>query len=134
MFSENDKILIADDMSTMRKIIQKSLMNLGFRNFVLAKDGLDAWNQLESDSDIKIIVSDWNMPNLSGLDLLMRVRAHEVYGKLPFILVTAESDLAQIKQALEAGVDDYIVKPFSAATLQKKISGVYQRYEKRAAS
>ena len=125
MFSTDLKVLIVDDMLTMRKIVTKSCRDLGFKNFVEAADGALAWKTLNENPDVGLIISDWNMPNMSGLDFLKRVRADSKFAPLPFVLLTAESELEQVKTAVAAGVDNYIVKPFTPSVLQQKLDQVY---------
>ncbi|MAE73370.1 MAG: hypothetical protein CL675_04695 [Bdellovibrionaceae bacterium] len=127
MFSTDLKVLIVDDMLTMRKIVTKSCRDLGFKNFVEAADGALAWKTLNENPDVGLIISDWNMPNMSGLDFLKRVRADSKFAPLPFVLLTAESELEQVKTAVAAGVDNYIVKPFTPSVLQQKLDQVYQK-------
>jgi two-component system chemotaxis response regulator CheY len=127
MFPANIKILVADDMMTMRKIVIKNLKELGFTDFQEAADGIKAWEIITSDNSPGLIVSDWNMPNCSGLDLLKRVRSDSRYKHLPFMLVTAENDQAQVVEAVTAGVDNYVVKPFTADILRVKLEQVYKK-------
>lgn len=129
MFASDIKILVVDDMSTMRKIVQKALNSCGFSTIVTAKDGADAWDTLRTHGDFGLIVSDWNMPNMSGLEFLKKVRAEEKFQSLPFVLLTAEADTSQVQEALQAGVDNYIVKPFSAATLKEKLESTYKKLQ-----
>lgn len=120
------RILVVDDFSTMRRIVKNLLQELGFSNFEEAEDGVQAWNTLESHKGFDFIVSDWNMPNMSGIDLLRKVRADERFAATPFLLITAEAKRSQILEAAEAGVDGYIVKPFTAATLNEKITKIFE--------
>ena len=130
MFDLNTKILVVDDMKTMRKIVIKSLSTIGFSQFAEAEDGQKAWDTLNADDDIGLIISDWNMPNCTGLELLKRVRSDSGRGKLPFVLLTAEGESGQVTEAVVAGVDNYIVKPFSSQTLSEKLE---QTHKKRSA-
>jgi two-component system chemotaxis response regulator CheY len=128
VFLPTTKVLIVDDMKTMRKIVMKSLRDLGLTDFKEAGDGAEAWSVLSDPaSQIQLIVSDWNMPNCSGLDLLKRVRADSKLKGLPFLLLTAESEAAQVTEALKAGVDNYLVKPFSTDSLGQKLTQIYKR-------
>jgi two-component system chemotaxis response regulator CheY len=128
MFDLNSTILVVDDMKTMRKLVQKACRDIGFTNFVEAEDGAFAWTALNAaDSKISIIISDWNMPNASGLDLLKRVRSIEKTKSIPFFLLTAESEASQVKTAMVAGVDNYILKPFSTNSLKEKLEAVYKK-------
>lgn len=114
------KILIVDDFSTMRRIIKNLLRDLGFTNTVEADDGLTAIPILNSGS-IDFLVTDWNMPGMTGIDLLRHVRADEKLRSLPVLMVTAEAKREQIIEAAQAGVNGYVVKPFTALALKEKI-------------
>ena len=128
MFSPDTKVLIVDDMLTMRKLVSKSLKSMGFKEIVEAADGQIAWEILnDSSQGIQLVVSDWNMPNCTGLDLLKRVRADGRLKAIPFILLTAETEESQVKDAIMAGVDNYITKPFSNDTLKAKLEAVYKK-------
>lgn len=131
MFDLSIKILIVDDMGTMRKLVAKSCSSLGFTNFTEAADGVKAWEALTApDAQIGLIISDWNMPNCTGIDLLRRVRGDSRYKNLPFILVTAEAEKHQIVEAIQAGVSGYVVKPFTPASLSQKLEEAYKRLAK----
>jgi two-component system chemotaxis response regulator CheY len=117
------RILVVDDFQTMRRIIINLLRQLGFTNVVEAADGQLALEKVKDDS-IDLVVSDWNMPNMTGLDFLKALRASEEYKELPFIMVTAEGKKENVIAAVQAGVNNYIVKPFNAATLKEKLSKV----------
>jgi two-component system chemotaxis response regulator CheY len=120
------KILIVDDFSTMRRIIKNLLRDLGFTNTHEADDGSTALPQLQS-GNFDFLVTDWNMPGMTGLDLLKAVRAEPKIAKLPVLMVTAESKREQIIEAAQAGVNGYVVKPFTAATLEEKIKKIFER-------
>lgn len=124
------KILVVDDMSTMRKIIKNMLGQIGFTNITEADDGATAWplieNAIKEGSPYEFIVSDWNMPQLSGLDLLKRVRETAGLEKLPFLMITAEAEQGNVVIAVKAGVSNFIVKPFSAAVLKEKIDKIFK--------
>ena len=122
------KILIVDDFSTMRRIIKNLLRDLGFNNTTEADDGQTALPVLQTQK-IDFLVTDWNMPGMTGLDLLKAVRADEKLKDLPVLLVTAESKREQIIEAAQAGVNGYIVKPFTAATLKEKIEKIFERID-----
>ncbi len=129
MFNPNTPVLVVDDMSTMRKIVSKILRDLGFTNITEAADGNLAWEAISSaQAPIGLIISDWNMPNCTGLDLLRRVRADKSMGRIPFILVTAEAEQHQVAEAVKSGVDQYVVKPFSKDALQAKLEMVHKKY------
>lgn len=128
MFSVTSNVLIVDDMLTMRKLVTKALKELGFTNISEASDGVKGWEVISAgDKKIDLVISDWNMPNCSGLDLLKRVRADSRFAKTPFVLLTAESDKAQVIEAIKAGVDGYIVKPFTSIQLSDKLNEVYKK-------
>lgn len=127
MYPATTKILIVDDMMTMRKLVKKSLTDMGYTNFVEAADGQLAWVKLNEATDIGLIVSDWNMPNCTGLDFLKRVRSDSRFKTMPFILLTAEAEVVQVKEAMAAGVDGYVVKPFTSASLKEKIEQIYKK-------
>ncbi len=123
---KNLKILIVDDFSTMRRIIKNLLRDLGFNNTVEADDGMTALPVLQSGG-IDFLVTDWNMPGMSGLELLQKVRADPTLAKLPVLMVTAEAKREQIIMAAQAGVNGYVVKPFTAAVLKEKIEKIFER-------
>lgn len=117
------RILVVDDFQTMRRIIINLLRQLGFTNVVEAQDGAFALEKVKDDN-IDLVISDWNMPNMTGLEFLKALRASEEYKELPFIMVTAEGKKENVIAAVQAGVNNYIVKPFNAATLKEKLSKV----------
>lgn len=117
------RILVVDDFSTMRRIIKNILRQLGFNNIIEADDGSTAWETLNKDK-IDFIISDWNMPNMSGLELLKAVRADDDIKALPFLMVTAEALKDNVVAAVKAGVSNYIVKPFTAEVLNEKIEKI----------
>jgi len=120
------KILVVDDFPTMRRIVKNLLNDLGYRNLAEADDGKTAYPMLESGG-FDFLVTDWNMPEVSGLELLEQVRANPATAKLPVLMVTAEASKGQIVAAAQAGVNGYIVKPFTAATLKEKIDRIFER-------
>ncbi len=122
------KILIVDDFSTMRRIIKNLLRDLGFNNTAEADDGKTGLPMLQSGS-YDFLVTDWNMPGMSGIDLLKAVRSDESLKSMPVLMVTAESKRDQIVEAAQAGVNGYIVKPFTATTLKEKIDKIFERLE-----
>jgi two-component system chemotaxis response regulator CheY len=123
-FNPNMRVLIVDDFSTMRRIIKNILRQLGFSNVVEADDGTTAWDVLNKDR-IEFIISDWNMPQMTGIDLLRKVRASEEFSDLPFLMVTAEAQQENIIEAVQAKVSNYIVKPFTAEVLKQKIDKIF---------
>jgi len=118
------KILVVDDMASMRGVICALLKNLGHTNLDQAEDGSQALNKLRS-SDYDLVISDWNMPKISGIELLKEIRKDEKLKQIPVLLVTAETKLANIKEAIESGVTDFIVKPFTQQSLDTKLSKVW---------
>jgi two-component system, chemotaxis family, chemotaxis protein CheY len=128
MFDLNTKILIVDDMMTMRKLVAKACKEIGFTVFEEASDGALAWAKVaEANPPFGLIISDWNMPNSTGLDLLKRVRSDTRMAKVPFILVTAEAEQHQILEAAKAGVSNYVTKPFTAEILKTKLEQVHKK-------
>ena len=126
--NKNMKILVVDDFSTMRRIVKNLLRDLGFTNIDEADDGNTALPKLQSGS-FDFLVTDWNMPGMTGIDLLKAVRADASLASLPVLLVTAESKREQIIEAAQAGVNGYVVKPFTATTLEEKINKIFERVE-----
>lgn len=122
------KILIVDDFSTMRRIIKNLLRDLGFTNTSEADDGNSALPMLQSGS-FDFLVTDWNMPGMTGIDLLKAVRADDRLKSLPVLMVTAEAKRDQIIEAAQAGVNGYVVKPFTAAVLKEKIEKIFERID-----
>ncbi|MCA1905425.1 MAG: chemotaxis response regulator CheY [Desulfarculus sp.] len=118
------KVLVVDDFSTMRRIVKNILRQLGFENIVEADDGETAVRKLETER-IDFVISDWNMPKMSGLELLKWVRSHEEFKDLPFLMVTAEAQKENVLEAVKAKVSNYIVKPFTAETLSEKIEKIF---------
>ena len=117
---KNMKILVVDDFSTMRRIIKNLLKDLGFSNIQEADDGSTALPMLQQ-GDFDFVVTDWNMPGMQGIDLLRAIRADDSLKHLPVLMVTAEAKKEQIVAAAQAGVNGYVVKPFTAATLKEKL-------------
>ena len=126
MFDPKTKILVVDDMLTMRKIVTKILKELGFSDISDAPDGAEAWEKAQT-GNYGLIISDWNMPNCSGLEFLKKVRADEKLCKTPFVLVTAEAESHQVAEAIKSGVDQYVVKPFSSDSLKAKLESAYKK-------
>lgn len=123
---KNMKILIVDDFSTMRRIIKNLLRDLGFNNTQEADDGKTGLPMLQT-GNFDFLITDWNMPGMTGIDLLKAVRADEKLAGLPVLMVTAEAKKDQIVEAAQAGVNGYIVKPFTAQTLKEKIDKIFER-------
>lgn len=125
---KNMKILIVDDFSTMRRIIKNLLRDLGFTNTQEADDGTTALPMLRN-GDFDFLVTDWNMPGMTGFDLLKQVRADPRLAALPVLMVTAEAKRDQIIEAAQAGVNGYVVKPFTAQVLKEKIDKIFERVD-----
>lgn len=123
-YNPDMRVLVVDDFSTMRRIIKNILRQLGFNNVVEADDGTSAWDVLNKDK-IDFIISDWNMPQMTGIDLLRKVRASEEFCDLPFLMVTAEAQQENIIEAVQAKVSNYIVKPFTADVMKQKIDKIF---------
>ena len=123
------KFLVVDDFSTMRRIVRNLLKELGFNNVEEAEDGAVALHKLQNGS-FEFVVSDWNMPNMSGIQLLKAVRADANLKHLPFLMITAEAKKENIIEAAQAGASGYIVKPFTAATLDEKLKKIFQNMGK----
>lgn len=128
-FNPKQKILIVDDMSTMRKIIKNMLTKMGCNDLTEAEDGEPAWKMIqeahEAGQPFEFIVSDWNMPQMNGLDLLKHIREDERFKTLPFLMITAEAEQSNVVIAVKAGVSNFIVKPFAITTLKEKIDKIF---------
>jgi two-component system chemotaxis response regulator CheY len=126
VLDKNMKILVVDDFSTMRRIIKNLLKDLGFANIQEADDGSTALPMLQQ-SDFDFVVTDWNMPGMQGIDLLRAIRADANLKHIPVLMVTAEAKKEQIVAAAQAGVNGYVIKPFTAATLKEKLVKIFER-------
>ncbi len=120
------KILVVDDFPTMRRIIRNLLKELGFNNVEEAEDGA-AGLEKAKDGSFQFVISDWNMPNMDGLSMLQAIRADAGIGKTPVLMVTAEAKKENIIAAAQAGANGYVVKPFTAATLDEKITKIFEK-------
>jgi len=123
---KNMKMLVVDDFATMRKVVRNLLKQVGYENIVEAEDGAIALRVLKTQK-IDFVISDWNMPNMNGLELLKAVRADDDLGKTPFLMVTAEALQENVIAAVKAGVSNYIVKPFTAEVLNDKIKKIVEK-------
>jgi two-component system chemotaxis response regulator CheY len=121
------KILVVDDSSTMRRIIQNTLARLGYKNVIQAADGVEAWQAMQENPDIGVVITDWNMPNMNGLELVKKIRS--VNKDIPIIMVTTEGGKKEVITALKAGVNNYIVKPFTPQVLKEKLEAVLGKNE-----
>ncbi len=135
MFPPETRILIADDMPTIRELLKSQLKAMGFKSIVEAADGEVALNILITSvgkgAPIELVISDWNMPKLSGLDFLKQVRASNDWKTLPFVLLTSESERDQVTEAILAGVSQYIVKPFAPKIFEEKLKSVWVKHSKK---
>ncbi len=129
MSDKNMRFLVVDDFSTMRRIVRNLLKELGFSNVEEAEDGQIALNKLKNGS-FEFVVTDWNMPNMSGIELLKAIRADAALKHLPVMMITAEAKKENIIEAATAGASGYIVKPFTAATLDEKLNKIFQNMNK----
>ncbi len=120
------KILVVDDFPTMRRIIRNLLKELGFNNVDEAEDGAAGLDKAK-DGSFQFVISDWNMPNMDGLSMLQAIRADANVGKMPVLMVTAEAKKENIIAAAQAGANGYVVKPFTAATLDEKITKIFEK-------
>jgi two-component system chemotaxis response regulator CheY len=121
----NMKILVVDDMSTMRRIVKNIMKQLGFPNVEEAENGQDALDKLRAES-FGLVISDWNMPVMTGIDLLRAIRADDKLKAIPVLMVTAEAQKENLIEAIKAGVSNYIVKPFTAEVLQEKMNKIFK--------
>jgi two-component system chemotaxis response regulator CheY len=128
---KNIRILIVDDFSTMRRIVKNLLNDLGFTNTAEADDGNSALAELRR-GPFDMVITDWNMPGMPGIELLKAIRADATLAKMPVLMVTAEAKREQIIEAAQAGVNGYVIKPFTAATLSDKLDKIFERLEHAA--
>ena len=129
MADPNMKILVVDDFSTMRRIVRNLLKELGFSNVHEAEDGVDALKKLRAEP-FEFVVSDWNMPNMTGIDLLREIRKDPALKHLPVLMVTAEAKKENIIEAAQAGASGYVVKPFTSVTLDEKLQKIFLTMQK----
>lgn len=126
MLLPNNRILIVDDLPAMREILQQFLQILGFKNILEAANGLDAWNILQESQKPQIIISDWNMPQLSGLELLKKVRSSKEFVNIPFILITSDASVTRKEVAIHSGADDFLSKPINLETLKNTLEKIFE--------
>jgi two-component system chemotaxis response regulator CheY len=120
------RVLVVDDFATMRKIVRNILKQIGFENITEAEDGNAALQMLKNET-VGLVVTDWNMPNMNGLDLLRQIRQNPKTANLPVLMVTAEGLKENVLEAVKAGVNNYVVKPFTAEVLQEKIEAIFKK-------
>jgi two-component system chemotaxis response regulator CheY len=118
------KLLVVDDSSTMRRIIKNTLARLGYKDVLEGADGVEGWTQMDNNPDIDMLITDWNMPEMNGLELVKKVRADDRFKDTPIIMVTTEGGKTEVITALKAGVNNYIVKPFTPQVLKEKLAAV----------
>ncbi|MCP5279359.1 MAG: chemotaxis response regulator CheY [Thiobacillus sp.] len=127
MADKNMKFLVVDDFSTMRRIVRNLLKELGYTNVDEAEDGVAALQKLHG-GNFQFVVTDWNMPNMTGIELLKAIRADATLKHLPVLMITAEAKKENIIEAAQSGASGYIVKPFTAATLEEKMGKIFEKY------
>lgn len=136
MFPLHTKILVADDMPAVRDLVLRELRNLGYSYVISAKDGVDAWNVLraefEKGAPVELVISDWNMPFLQGIELLKKVRGTPEIADTPFVLLTSESEKEQVTEAVFLGVSQYILKPFTAKMFEDKLRTAWAKHQKKS--
>lgn len=133
MSDPKTRFLVVDDFSTMRRIVRNLLKELGFLNVEEAEDGAVALQRLGA-APFDFVITDWNMPNMNGLELLNAIRAHPQLKRLPVLMITAEAKRENIIAAAQAGASGYIVKPFTAATLSEKLAKIFEKMDKKEAA
>ncbi len=121
----NIKVLVVDDSATMRRIVINSLKKIGYNNFVEAADGKVAWDIIQSQKDIDFVITDWNMPNMTGLELTKTIRSSSEFADLPILMVTTRGVKQDIVDALQARVNNYVKKPFTPQILKQKIDQIF---------
>jgi two-component system chemotaxis response regulator CheY len=135
MFDLGIRILVVDDMFAMRKLVTKVCKEIGFKDFTEAGDGAIAWQLIQdAKPPFDLVISDWNMPNSTGLDLLKRVRSDSRFKTLPFLMVTAEAEQSQVAQAIKLGVSNYMIKPFTSEGLRDKLEAIHKKLKSSAAA
>jgi two-component system, chemotaxis family, chemotaxis protein CheY len=135
MFPPNTRVLVIDDMASIRDLVKNQLRVMNFTEVLEAEDGEAGWeiieNQFAQANPIELVISDWNMPKMKGLELLKKVRSTHHLVQLPFILLTSEAEREQVTEAVMAGVSQYIVKPFSGKVFEDKMKTAYQKHFKK---
>lgn len=134
MFPKDTRILVIDDMPSIRDLVKSQLKSMGFQSIIEAQDGQEGLQILDKrlmdGEPIQLVISDWNMPKLKGLELLKKVRASAEFKDLPFVLLTSEAEREQVTEAVLSGVSQYIVKPFSAKIFEDKLKTVWDKHKK----
>ncbi len=136
MFPVNSKILIVDDMTSIRDLVFRELKSQGYSDIIIAKDGLEAWNilcqQYKNGHPVDLVISDWNMPFMQGIELLKKVKETPEFKTMPFVLLTSESEKDQVTEAVLMGVSQYILKPFSPKSLVDKLKSAWTKHQHKA--
>ena len=131
MFPSSTRILVVDDMQSLRELLGAYLRRLGYKDIIEAADGEEAYKMLAeskiNQTPVGLVISDWNMPNLNGIDLLKLIRANPDFKKLPFLLTTTESEKPKVVEAIRSGVTNYMVKPVEEATLKEKLERTWDK-------
>ena len=134
MFPLETRILVIDDMPSIRDLVKNHLKTIGYKNLLEAGDGVEGHKilvqQLAAGAPVQLVISDWNMPNLSGLDLLKMIRKTSEWKSLPFLILTSEAEREQVTEAILAGVSQYVVKPFAGKIFEDKLKTVWQKHNK----
>ncbi len=120
------KFVVVDDSSTMRRIIVNTLKSMGHTDVVQGEDGVEGWRAINSNPDVDVILTDWNMPNMNGMRLVQKIRADARFEKIPIVMITTEGGKKEVISAMKAGVNNYIVKPFTPDVLRKKLESVLE--------
>lgn len=135
MFPPKTRFLVVDDMPTMRELVKAQLRAMGYKSIVEANDGDEALGKVvqcyQTSEPIDVIVSDWNMPKMNGLDFLKQIRSSEKFAQLPFLLLTSESEKDQVTEAVLSGVSQYVVKPFAPKAFEEKLKIVWNKISKK---
>ena len=136
MFPPDTRVLVVDDMATMRKLVKKQLIDCGMTKVTEADDGDTAWTKIEQAIEInapfQLIISDWNMPRTKGIQLLKRVRSNSKMKDVPFVMLTAENEKDNVTEAIAARVSSYLIKPFTADVFKEKLKAVFNATNKTA--
>ncbi len=134
MFPLDTRILVIDDMPSIRELVKNHLKGMGYRNISEASDGEEGLQHIilqnSANMPVQLVISDWNMPKMAGLELLKQVRSTQAFVNLPFVLLTSESERDQVTEAVLAGVSQYVIKPFSAKIFEDKLRTVWQKHNK----
>jgi two-component system chemotaxis response regulator CheY len=135
MFAADSNFLVVDDSNAVRALVKQQLINLGFKNILEAEDGKEALRKLDGMAKVgvglDIIIADWNMPEMNGIDLLMNLKNHPKYKSIPFLMITSESETENVIKAIVLGVTDFVVKPFDESILLEKLKAIWKRISEK---